>query len=331
MAARPDVEPTATTAAAEGRYRQWRAGVPGVTLWTRRVGPAGSTGRILPDGCLDLIAVDGELLVAGPDTRAWLSTSPPGTGFAAVRFDPGVGPAVLGVPGYELRNARVPLAALWPARRVRALADRLAAATELAERSARRCAVTDPAALADPAGGLADPAGTFADPARALAGPSGGLAGPSGTLLDPTRGPAGAVGARPDPAGGPAASVTARPDPAAVLASALATALAEPLAAADDPALRSLVAALRRGTTVGAVAAGSYLSERQLHRRCRDAFGYGPKTLARILRMNRALDAARTGRSLVEVAAAVGYADQAHLSRDVRALTGVPPSALLAT
>ncbi|BCJ35938.1 AraC family transcriptional regulator [Actinocatenispora thailandica] len=245
----PDPAPAApataggSTAATESGYRQWRAAVPGATLWTRRVGPAGSTGRILPDGCLDLIAVDGELLVAGPDTRAQWSTSPPGARFAAVRFDPGVGPAVLGVPGYELRDARVPLAALWPAHRVRALAGRIA--------------------------GSADPA------------------------------------------------------------AALAAALAEPLHAANDPALRALVAELRRGTPVGAVAAESYLSERQLHRRCRDAFGYGPKTLARILRMNRALDAARTGRSLVQVAAAFGYADQAHLTRDVRALTGVPPSTLL--
>ena len=46
--------------------------------------------------------------------------------------------------------------------------------------------------------------------------------------------------------------------------------------------------------------------------------------------MGRALDLARSGRTLVEVAAAVGYADQAHLTRDVRALTGVSPSALLA-
>jgi AraC-like DNA-binding protein len=329
VATRPGAEQTAT-ASAESGYRQWRAGVPGVTLWTRRVGPAGSTGRILPDGCLDLIAVDGELLVAGPDTRAWLSTSPPGTGFAAVRFDPGVGPAVLGVPGYELRNARVPLAALWPARRVRALTDRLAAAADSAAKRAHRPGATDSAGMrADRLGatgaagtrvdrlGAAAAAGTRVDPSDVPLVRPGGLLDPGGAALGPS--------------GGAANSVSAWRDPAAAGAVALATALAEPLAAADDPALRSLVAALRRGMTVGAIAAGSYLSERQLHRRCRDAFGYGPKTLARILRMNRALDAARAGRSLVEVAAAVGYADQAHLSRDVRALTGVPPSTLLAT
>nr|WP_230416296.1 helix-turn-helix domain-containing protein [Micromonospora tarapacensis] len=58
-------------------------------------------------------------------------------------------------------------------------------------------------------------------------------------------------------------------------------------------------------------------------------FGYGPKTLARILRMRRALALARTGVPLAEVAARTGYADQAHLTRDTRALTGLPPTSLL--
>ena len=66
------------------------------------------------------------------------------------------------------------------------------------------------------------------------------------------------------------------------------------------------------------------LNERRLHRRCLAAFGYGPKTLARILRMNRAVDLARAGTPFATVAVAAGYADQAHLARDVRALAGVP-------
>ncbi|WP_435823673.1 helix-turn-helix domain-containing protein, partial [Micromonospora haikouensis] len=71
------------------------------------------------------------------------------------------------------------------------------------------------------------------------------------------------------------------------------------------------------------------LTPRALHRRCQALFGYGPKTLARILRMRRALALARAGTPLAEVAAASGYADQAHLSRDVRDLAGVAPAALL--
>jgi AraC-like DNA-binding protein len=66
-----------------------------------------------------------------------------------------------------------------------------------------------------------------------------------------------------------------------------------------------------------------------LHRRCLDAFGYGPKMLARVLRMNAALDRARAGLALAEVAAVSGYADQAHLTREVKALAGVTPSVLL--
>ncbi|MEV5769093.1 helix-turn-helix domain-containing protein, partial [Micromonospora sp. NPDC052213] len=64
-------------------------------------------------------------------------------------------------------------------------------------------------------------------------------------------------------------------------------------------------------------------------RRSRHLFGYGPKTLARILRMGRALALARAGTPLAEVAARCGYADQAHLTRDVRDLAGVPPTVLL--
>jgi AraC-like DNA-binding protein len=46
--------------------------------------------------------------------------------------------------------------------------------------------------------------------------------------------------------------------------------------------------------------------------------------------MRRALDLARAGTPLAEVAALAGYADQAHLTREVRELAGVPPARLLA-
>lgn len=72
------------------------------------------------------------------------------------------------------------------------------------------------------------------------------------------------------------------------------------------------------------------LSERQLHRRCQTALGYAPSQLARLLRLHRFLALARARPSevtLAELAAAAGYADQAHLGRDSRALTGRPPSA----
>jgi AraC-like DNA-binding protein len=71
------------------------------------------------------------------------------------------------------------------------------------------------------------------------------------------------------------------------------------------------------------------LSERQLHRRCRAAFGYGPKTLQQVLRFQRALRLARDGGRLADVAAVTGYADQAHMAREIRRLAGVPVTQLL--
>jgi AraC-like DNA-binding protein len=91
----------------------------------------------------------------------------------------------------------------------------------------------------------------------------------------------------------------------------------------------AIVAPLRAGPPVRAVAERLGLSERQLHRRCLVLFGYGPKTLGRVLRFDRAVALARGGTAFADVAAAAGYADQAHLSREVRALAGVPLSTLV--
>jgi len=75
------------------------------------------------------------------------------------------------------------------------------------------------------------------------------------------------------------------------------------------------------------------LSERQIHRRCTAAFGYGPATLVRILRLHRILDLARAHQRrprLADLGAAAGYFDQQHLSHEVRALVGTTPGTLLA-
>ncbi|MFG1677669.1 helix-turn-helix domain-containing protein [Micromonospora sp. NPDC049282] len=100
-------------------------------------------------------------------------------------------------------------------------------------------------------------------------------------------------------------------------------------AGGPDPLGARVAARLAAGATVAATAAEVGLGARALHRRSRLLFGYGPKTLARILRMGRALDLARGGAPLAEVAVRAGYADQAHLTRDVRELTGAPPTRLL--
>jgi AraC-like DNA-binding protein len=97
-----------------------------------------------------------------------------------------------------------------------------------------------------------------------------------------------------------------------------------------DPALRAAVGLLRdSSTSVAAVAERVFLSERQLHRRFTERVGYGPKTLQRILRFQHALDELRGPRAeLAGAAAAAGYADQAHLSRETRRLAGLSPGEL---
>ncbi|MFF4616936.1 DUF6597 domain-containing transcriptional factor [Nonomuraea jabiensis] len=90
-----------------------------------------------------------------------------------------------------------------------------------------------------------------------------------------------------------------------------------------DPAGAAIAGALRKGRTVGEVAWDLGFSERQLHRRSLSAFGYAPKILQRIVRFQRALTLARAGVPLAEVAVTAGYADQAHLSHDVKRLSGV--------
>ncbi|WP_166345500.1 helix-turn-helix transcriptional regulator [Phytoactinopolyspora limicola] len=97
-----------------------------------------------------------------------------------------------------------------------------------------------------------------------------------------------------------------------------------------DPLARFTEERLRAGWRVDDVAAAAGLSSRQLHRRSLDAFGYGPKTLARILRFNHALRLGRRGVAAAEAAVVSGYADQAHLARETRALGGTTFRSLVA-
>ncbi|MEV6110419.1 helix-turn-helix transcriptional regulator [Streptomyces sp. NPDC051940] len=214
-------------------------GVPGAVVWIR-TGGTGGPYRVLPDGCMDLIWSSGTLLVAGPDTRAHLGQDAPGAEHAALRFAPGQGAVLLGVPAVELRDTRVPLDALWPTAEARRLAERI------------------------------------------------GEAADRGAVLERVAG-----------------RLLARAEP-------------------PEPYLPAVVRGLRAGRSVAEVSAAAGVGERTLHRRSLAVFGYGPKTLARVLRMNRALELVREGRPFAEVAALAGYADQAHLSRDVKALAGVP-------
>jgi AraC-like DNA-binding protein len=98
---------------------------------------------------------------------------------------------------------------------------------------------------------------------------------------------------------------------------------------AVDPLGPRVLAMATTGTPVATMADRLGLSLRQLHRLCLPTFGYGPRRLARVLRLGRSLEAARTGGTLAQAAASCGYADHAHLSREVRAFTGMTPTMLV--
>jgi AraC-like DNA-binding protein len=109
-----------------------------------------------------------------------------------------------------------------------------------------------------------------------------------------------------------------------------AAALAEWAAssAAVDPFGELVRGLLDRGRSVGEVADTVGYSPRQLNRRLLPVFGYGPQHLGRVLRLVRAVADADAGHGWAEVAQRAGFADQAHLVREVRALAGVTPTEL---
>jgi AraC-like DNA-binding protein len=225
-------------------------------VWMQRIGPgtAPMLHRIVPDGCVDIVWLDGRLHVAGPDTGPVLAPLAPGSLVVGIRFRPGLAPTMLGLPATELIDDRVELDLLW-GRATHRLADRL---------------------------------GEAADAGAAMG----------------------------------------------VLERELVGRLPE--AAPVDPLTEAVVTELRGGSAapvVAKLAAALGTSERQLHRRCLGAFGYGPKTLDRVLRFQRFLAMARSpargGGPLARLAADAGYADQAHLTRECRSLGGLPPRQLL--
>jgi AraC-like DNA-binding protein len=241
-----------------GTYREFAPSPPLHALltcrWERELPEddlADST-LVLPDGCVDLLWRDGELIVAGTDTTAWRSPVKPGAAIVGVRLRPGVAGAVFGVPASELLDSRVALEELLGS-----------AAAELSER---------------------------------LDGSPGREA--KYLLLE------------------------------GIVASAIAGRSPDPL----------VLAATRRlgfpGSRVDELADALGISERQLRRRFNRAVGYGPKTLDRVLRFRRLVSQARAVSKgevdLARLAADLGYADQAHMTRDSVRLTGMPPARLAA-
>jgi AraC-like DNA-binding protein len=88
-----------------------------------------------------------------------------------------------------------------------------------------------------------------------------------------------------------------------------------------------------RAARVSSIAASLSVSERQLRRRFKAAVGLSPKTLERVLRFQRFLALVHTGGwsrlGLARTAIELGYADQAHLTRECVYLSGLPPAELI--
>jgi len=214
-------------------------------LWVR----TGAWGRVLPDGCVDVVWTGDDLIVAGPATRPMLPRLDAAEPKLGVRFRIGSAGLALGMRAGELLDGMPRLAEVWPD------------GDELAER-------------------VADAPGIEA------------------RLRLMTE----AVGSR----------------------------LAD--APAPDRLVRAAVvdlAAPRR--RISRLSGRLGISERQLRRRFEGAVGYSPRTLARVLRLQRFLALAEAdGRDLARLAADAGYADQPHLTRDCTELGGLPPAALLA-
>ena len=103
-----------------------------------------------------------------------------------------------------------------------------------------------------------------------------------------------------------------------------------PVPAGDAELLAALVHAAtvdRSLTTVEQLRARAGLHLRELQRWFRDAVGISPKWMIQRYRLHDALlEVERGARRLTDLAAELGYADQAHFTRDFRALVGVPPS-----
>ena len=115
---------------------------------------------------------------------------------------------------------------------------------------------------------------------------------------------------------------------------------ARPAGFAQSPSPSSAVtvslAAIERhrgAISIAGLAALTGVSSRQLERRFRDEVGLGAKHMARIARVHHAIEIMQMHASFTgaDVAAHCGYADQAHLVRECRELTGATPSRLTTT
>jgi AraC-like DNA-binding protein len=133
---------------------------------------------------------------------------------------------------------------------------------------------------------------------------------------------------------GEALAAAASPwEAAAKLEAAIMARLAD--AAEPDPITMEAARRLLPGRTrdVTSLPSELYISESQLRRRLREATGFAPKLLHRMLRFQGFLALAQgyehPSRALARLAADAGYADQSHLTRESARLAGLSPQRLL--
>jgi AraC-like DNA-binding protein len=209
---------------------------------------------VLPDGCVDVVWVHGDLVVAGPATTAVPVPASLGEQPFGVRLRTGAVEGALGVPADVLRDVDVPFADLHGSK----VGERVRGRVARARRSGTRAGLLE---LMEQVAGLA---------------------------------------------------VAGQPD---LLVREAARRLAVP------------------GTVLLQVARDLDVSERQLRRRFARSVGYGPRMLGRAHRLQRILTRQERAPNmpLAELAAAAGYADQSHMSREVRQLSGMTPRQLLAS
>ena len=106
------------------------------------------------------------------------------------------------------------------------------------------------------------------------------------------------------------------------------------LAAQPDPVVAASIRWLARHSRgrVEQLSQLTGMSHRQLQRRFVAAVGYGPKIFQSVLRFQRLLNFASgpsAQHSFADLAAAAGYADQAHMTREARRFANCTPTVLL--
>ena len=70
------------------------------------------------------------------------------------------------------------------------------------------------------------------------------------------------------------------------------------------------------------------MSDRSFSRLWNDAVGVQPRNFVQLMRFHKALEMIDKGVDLKQVAADRRYSDQTHMARQIKAIPGLPPSAL---